>query len=63
MPDTSAYQYWRNPTEGEIAWGHGCIHFANFRADECHKADGTPKKWLKYDGLRYNLGHRLFLMG
>ena len=53
------YEYWRNPTESEVSFGYGCVHYANFTGEECHKSDGTPKKWLKYDDLRYNLGRQL----
>ena len=47
--------YWRNPTESEIKFGHGAIHYREFKWSECTKADGTLKKWLKADdGRRYN---------
>jgi len=59
MPEESGFEYWRNPTEGEIKFGYGCIHYGYFKPDECLKTDGTPKKWLKYDGLRYNFGRKL----
>jgi hypothetical protein len=54
MADYFVYQYWRNPTEGEIKFGYGCLHFVNLTPDECLKKDGTPKKWLNYGGMRYN---------
>lgn len=47
--------YWRNPTKGEIKFGHGAIHYREFKVSECRKPDGKLKKWfIAGDGLRYN---------
>lgn len=47
--------YWRNPTAGEIRFGHGATHYREFERDECTKPDGRLKRWFKAhdDGLRY----------
>lgn len=49
--------YWRNPTPGEIRFGHGATHYKEFEPEIFNGKNGKPKKWLKcpYDGLRYNL--------
>lgn len=48
--------YWRHPTPGEVKFGYGAIHYAEFSREECQKPDGTLKRWIKArDGLRYNL--------
>jgi hypothetical protein len=45
----------RNPTEYEIKFGYGAIHYKDFDVKDCLKKDGTLKKWLvcPVDGLRY----------
>ena len=48
--------YHRNPTAGEIRFGHGAIHYKDFsEADIINPKNGEYKKWLKcpQDGLRY----------
>lgn len=47
--------YYRNPTEGEIKFGYGSIHYLDFDIGECLKTDGTLKKTIKskFDGLVY----------
>lgn len=48
--------YHRQPTKGELNFGHGAIHYADFTIDECcHKNTRILKKWFisEYDGLRY----------
>lgn len=47
--------YHRNPTEAEIAFGYGAIHYRNFPIDYVRKEDGRLKVWLKAedDNLRY----------
>ncbi len=39
--------YHRNPTQSEIKFGHGAIHYRDFDYDEYTKKDGTIKKRLK----------------
>ena len=45
----------RKPTNAEIKFGYGAIHYAEFDRDDFLKSDGSLKKWIvsKYDGLRY----------
>lgn len=49
------FTYHRPPTPSEIKFGEGAIHYAEFTAFVCFKANGELKKWLKspFDGLRY----------
>lgn len=49
--------YYRNPTRGEINFGYGAIHYAEFEPEEFTNAKtGKPKQWFKArDGLRYYL--------
>jgi hypothetical protein len=46
--------YWRYPTPAEIKFGAGCIHYVGMTRKECFQY-GRPKKWIIYNGLRYNL--------
>ena len=51
--------YHRPPTEGEVKFGYGATHYADFTLEECcHEGTRIPKKWFvsKYDGLRYYRG-------
>jgi len=44
----------RKPTESEIKFGHGAIHYRDFETIKCLKKDGSIKKRLKADdGLIY----------
>lgn len=45
----------RNPTQGEINFGHGAIHYRDFNiADVINNKTGDLKQWFKADdGLRY----------
>lgn len=47
--------YWRKPTQAEIKFGHGAIHYREFYPSEYVGKNGQVKKWLKSysDGLRY----------
>lgn len=47
--------YHRKPTESEIKFGHGAIHYRDFDCHEYQKKDGTIKKRIKAkdDGLIY----------
>lgn len=54
-------EYWRHPTEYEIKFGYGAIHYLSIDRKDCTKKDDTLKKWLfnpynKNDKSRYNLG-------
>lgn len=46
-------EYHRNPTEWEIKFGEGAIHYASFPLKRCLKKDGTLKKRMVVDGLVY----------
>lgn len=48
-------EYHRKPTESEIKFGHGAIHYQNFTQRHYLKTDGTIKKRLKcpHTGLIY----------
>lgn len=48
--------YHRGPTQGEIKFGEGAIHYKDFDVCFCwNDAKNKPKAWLKcpVDGLRY----------
>ena len=48
--------YHRPPTKGEINFGNGAIHYADFPLNECcYNGTRIPKKWFisEHDGLRY----------
>jgi hypothetical protein len=46
--------YSRKPTQGEINFGYGATHYADFDAYLCLKPDGSYKKRIKgNDGLIY----------
>lgn len=55
-PEITEAEYHRQPTPGEIAFGHGAIHYRTFPIAEC-TWPGTRilKAWLVApdDGLRY----------
>jgi hypothetical protein len=52
--DVKVLTYHRNPTAGEIRFGHGAIHYRDFPVAQCLKKDGSVKKRLKADdGLIY----------
>lgn len=53
--EPKTFTYHRKPTESEIRFGHGAIHYKDFSFDESHKKDGSLKKRLKcnVDGLIY----------
>ena len=53
--DVVQVTYHRPPTESEIRFGHGAIHYRDFPVEECCKP-GTRimKRWfVADDGLRY----------
>lgn len=44
----------REPTQSEIRFGYGAIHYRVFDVSKWLKPDGTLKRWIKADdGLRY----------
>lgn len=45
----------RNPTQSEIQFGHGAIHYKDFIMADVVKVNGSIKNWLvcPRDGLRY----------
>jgi hypothetical protein len=46
--------YHRNPTQQEIRFGYGAVHYRDFKPDDCVHANGKLKTWFKADdGLRY----------
>jgi hypothetical protein len=45
--------YFRPPTLYEIKFGEGALHYLDVEQPECTKTDGTVKKWVKINGLRY----------
>lgn len=52
-------EYWRKPTEYEIKFGEGAIHYKTFHRNYCRKPNGDFKKWIVCpdDGLRYYKCH------
>lgn len=47
--------YWRHPTEAEIKFGEGAIHWLTVDIEKVKKPNGKLKKWFIHtDGLRYN---------
>lgn len=54
-PRNTRVKYWRQPTPGEIKFGEGAIHYIDFEECFCwHDEKDEPKKWLMFEGLRYN---------
>ena len=47
--------YYRNPTQGEIGFGYGCLHYIDLPISQCQKSNGRLKKWVKKDNQRYYL--------
>jgi hypothetical protein len=49
-------EYWRHPTQYEIKFGEGAIHWLTVKESDVRKKNGKLKKWFinPYDGLRYN---------
>ncbi|MEO6306175.1 MAG: hypothetical protein ABIP51_23710 [Bacteroidia bacterium] len=50
------YEYYRNPTKGEIKFGEGAIHWRTFTIFQIgYNKAGKLKKWFTSldDGLRY----------
>ena len=47
--------YHRNPTQAEINFGYGAIHYRDFELADCLNEKGQIKRWFmaKDDGLRY----------
>lgn len=45
----------RQPTNKELNFGHGAIHYKDFPRDLWERKDKTLKKWIvcPIDGLRY----------
>lgn len=53
--DVESVTYHRNPTPGEIRFGHGATHYADFPVEECcFEGSRILKRWIiGRDGLRY----------
>lgn len=53
--DVTELDYHRNPTRGEIRFGHGATHYRTFAVAECcHEGTRFLKSWFRADdGLRY----------
>jgi len=54
--DEKKIELYRNPTEGEIKFGHGATHYKDFWVSEViNYKTFKLKQWVKcpYDGLRY----------
>ena len=54
---TDPVTYHREPTAGEIKFGHGATHYKDFEAQNCMTKFNRLKEWLicPHDGLRYYL--------
>lgn len=55
--DVETVQRWRKPTQREINFGHGAIHYGDFPVDDliCFTGTRIPKKWfIGRDGNRWN---------
>lgn len=57
----STIRAWRQPTKYELKFGEGAAHYLDFTEDAGQannalwiKPDGTLKRWIKFNGLRYN---------
>lgn len=48
-------EYFRNPTKDEIKFGHGALHYRDFKFDECFDENGNQKLKVRAsdDGLLY----------
>ena len=53
--DVKTVTFHRNPTDSEIQFGYGAIHYRDFDVKEvCHAGTRVLRKWIKADdGLRY----------
>jgi hypothetical protein len=54
--DVKEVEYHREPTKGEVKFGHGAIHYRTFPVEECcWPGTRILKRWFKAkdDGLRY----------
>lgn len=54
--DVQSVTYRRNPTQGELRFGHGATHYREFPVEDCcHAGTRILKKWFTApdDGLRY----------
>lgn len=58
METIKTVEYWRQPTDWEIRFGEGAIHWLTVNVDDVRKPDGSLKRWFvnKADGLRYYRG-------
>lgn len=53
-PKGTLVDYHRQPTDWEIKWGYGALHYLSVPMSAVMKKDGTIKKWFRHkDGLRY----------
>lgn len=53
--EKTTIEYWRHPTEAEIKFGEGAIHWLTVDIEKVKKPNGKLKKWFIHtDGLRYN---------
>ena len=55
---TKTVEYWRNPTDWEIKFGEGAIHWLTIDIKDVTKKNGELKKWTynpynKNDKSRY----------
>lgn len=51
--DVTTVRYWRHPTNSEIAFGYGCIHYRDFPVEDVIHKDRTLKCWVTSNGHRY----------
>ena len=47
------YTYHRKPTPWEVKWGYGAMHYIDLAASIVRRKDGTLKRYVVIDGLRY----------
>ncbi len=56
-------EYWRNPTAEDIKFGHGALHYREFKFDDCFDKNGYLKLKVKstddqltyyYYGIEYS---------
>lgn len=47
----------RKPNAGEIRFGYGAYHYAEFDLDQWLRSDLTMKRWIVIDRVRWTFSH------
>jgi hypothetical protein len=52
--DLQLLNTWRNPTASELRFGEGMVRHMAMPVALFSKPNGTLKRWVKFNGKRYN---------